>query len=871
MTAQSGVRGRIADKTGAVLPGATIYVVQTETGTVANDEANYEIALVPGRYTLIYQYLGYGTLTERVEVKDSTYLKLDVRLPDESNDLTTVEVYEGAEDPSYSVIRRAIAKADYHRLQVEKYTARTYIKGTGRLKKYPKAARLLMSKEDRVYLDTTKAYSTEAVSEITFKRPNDFSERVISIYEEGDARQTSPARFIGSSFYQPEVWDGISPLNRRAFSYYRFELDGYFLDRGRGVNKIKVTPRSRGDNVYEGYIYILEDTWSIHSLELTTYKMGIAFTMRQIYAPVKDDIWMPVTSKVDVLGKIYGFEFVYNYIATISDYAVEINPDLPPYVEVVDEKTQPDEAAGAREVARAARSQSIEDRLEANEKVTNKELRRLMTEYQREERREAKEEKKDEPVLTRNYNYEIDSSARKQDSLFWETVRPVPLTSYEVRGYYLEDSIAKVEKIKEAGDTTSSGKLIVGGKRFKPVHLLTGHRYKIGQGRNFLDFKGPVNTPAYNPVEGFAIDAELAFRHNSDSSGYKVGVNPRYGTAWGRTNMSGAFEYRKYQPKRARYFNLWLDGGRFLENFSDASTLSPAINSLFALIAQENYLLQYEKKYLDGRIAYRWGATVELFAGAKYEDRRAVTNNTDFAIFKKDEGVFRPNAPFSVESGRPITSLDPAFIARFTLRTRPFLTYSRYNGQLRYSKRSSPLFIFRYKAGIPGVGNSTSDFQYAEIGIEHEIEIGVRGKLSLQADAGKFFGKELVQFPDFKHFNGNEIFLNTSSPAGSFRLLPYYAFSTGDEYAQVHAHYHFRKFLLSRIWKLQLLGLRENVFTSYLATPDSDNYMEAGYTIDNLFRFLRVEFVTSWRNGKYEDFGVRVGVSTNLFGGSVDL
>jgi len=94
--------------------------------------------------------------------------------------------------------------------------------------------------------------------------------------------------------------------------------------------------------------------------------------------------------------------------------------------------------------------------------------------------------------------------------------------------------------------------------------------------------------------------------------------------------------------------------------------------------------------------------------------------------------------------------------------------------------------------------------------------------------------------------------------------LDYYEHSTNNAYAQAQVHYQFRKFLVTQIPTVQFLGIKEDVFINYLATETSQNYFEAGYTIDNLFRFFRLELVTSFQDWEYKDFGVRIGVASNL-------
>lgn len=88
--------------------------------------------------------------------------------------------------------------------------------------------------------------------------------------------------------------------------------------------------------------------------------------------------------------------------------------------------------------------------------------------------------------------------------------------------------------------------------------------------------------------------------------------------------------------------------------------------------------------------------------------------------------------------------------------------------------------------------------------------------------------------------------------------------STKDNYLQAGLNYQFRKLFLTQITELRFLGLKENVFGNYLYTPDSQNYMEVGYSLDGILKFIRLEAVTLWQDGEFKDFGFRVGISRAL-------
>ena len=121
-----------------------------------------------------------------------------------------------------------------------------------------------------------------------------------------------------------------------------------------------------------------------------------------------------------------------------------------------------------------------------------------------------------------------------------------------------------------------------------------------------------------------------------------------------------------------------------------------------------------------------------------------------------------------------------------------------------------------------------------------------------------------MYFMDYKHFQGNKTPFITNDPVGSFRLLEYYNFSTSDKYFAGNFHYQFRKFLITNIPLVRLAGIRENIFVNYLATPTSKNYTEVGYSIDGILRIFRLEAAASFQDGKYLDYGFRIGIASYI-------
>ncbi|MEL7162517.1 MAG: DUF5686 family protein, partial [Bacteroidota bacterium] len=137
--------GRLTDAdTGEPLPFASIYVEATKSGAASNADGYFRIQL-GGSSRVVFSYLGYQTQIKTARGGQ----EINVQMTSETLDLEQVEVVSGGEDKSYSVIRRAIAKADYHLNQIDRYEANVYIKGTGKINKVPGLLMKLAPKEDR--------------------------------------------------------------------------------------------------------------------------------------------------------------------------------------------------------------------------------------------------------------------------------------------------------------------------------------------------------------------------------------------------------------------------------------------------------------------------------------------------------------------------------------------------------------------------------------------------------------------------------------------------------------------------------------------------------------------------------------------------
>lgn len=857
--AQSGgIRGRVTGDDGKPLAYASIFVRQTGAGAATDLNGNYEMPLPPGNYEVLFQYLGFETRAENMTIGQEMVSR-NIILKTQSVQLQTITVHGRREDPAYAVMRKAIARARYHLQQVDSFSAKVYIKGKGKLKDYPWVAKKMLEKEG---ITKDRLFIQESVSEIHYRRPNKYSEKVIAIYTQGKNNTSGPNEYVFGSLYEPEIADIISPLSSKAFSYYRFEYAGIFKDRQYEVNRIKVIPRSKGDNVFEGTISIVEDAWSIHSVDLKTEKLGVRVDMKQIYNPIagtgniQGQAWMPVNQQFRFEGSVFGFDFEGQYLATVKDYRIFLNPALKQELTVVDERTAPP-APQAKAPARNQRTVETKKKLEEGKEVTDRELNQLLRSMEKEDLR-----KRPDADVMSDRTFKVDSLARKRDSLFWMDVRPAKLEAEEVRGYIKADSIAAVEKKRQEGDSAKESR----SKGFQVYDLLLGDRYRVGEKTDLM-----IMTPygGFNTVEGFHLIYRLGYtrrwvvrdslRPEAPPKVTRLDITPVFRYSVERHVLTGLLRADLRMP-RAR---LTIQAGRYVQQLNPDDPIHPVVNSLTTLWFMRNYMKILERDFAEVSWRYRFNDKYSLLTKWSWNDRRELFNNTAYTIFPREVNRYTPNAPVNVELSNTGFPDHQSFLGSLTFEARPWQRYRIRNGR-KYRIDGSPVFTLKYRKGFHGLLGSDVDYDQLEAGIRHGFKWGFRGRLDYRLAAGTFLNDRKLFFPDYQHFAGNQAFIMTSDAMAAFRLLDYYRFSTSDRYATAMAHYHFRKFLFTRMPKVRLMGVKENIFVNWLTTPATGNYVETGYGLDGILRVFRVEGAVSFLNGNRSPVGFRIGISGNL-------
>ena len=389
------VSGKVTNDKGEPLAYAGIYIKGTTLGTTTNIDGNFQFNLKEGNYELVFQYIGYKKHIEKITITNKP-ISLKIKLQSENISLKEVVITASQEDPAYPVIRNAIAKRKYYLEQVEKYQCRVFTKGIMRLTDAPN--KILGKKLDEER-DSIKGiiYLSESESDISFKQPDKMKEVMVSSKVSGDSKGFSVNfyTFFTTSFYENLVNPAIgnrrgfvSPISTSALFYYKYHLEGTFVEGNDIIYKIKLIPKRKADPVFSGDIYIVDNSWRIYSVNLIIGKeahINFIDTVRicQQYFAATDSVWMIFNQKME-------FKFRFNFFGKVF---------------------------AGNGVFHSQNTNYKFDMVYPDDYFTKEIIK-------------------------------VEKDANKKDSAYWEKSRPIPLTDEEKGNYKKEDSIYIIHNSK---------------------------------------------------------------------------------------------------------------------------------------------------------------------------------------------------------------------------------------------------------------------------------------------------------------------------------------------------------------------------------------------------------------------------------------
>ncbi len=819
------ISGTVSDDKGNILPFASIFVKGSSQGTTSNNRGKYFLDLPAGTYTIVCQYVGYGRQEKTITLTSESVV-LDFQLSIQQTKLKEVTVKPGGEDPAYEIIRQAIKKRKTYENPLDSFTCEAYIKTLIRSESLPsKILGKTFSDEDRKELGVDSLgrgiiYLSESLTRIAFKKPDMIKLEVISGRESGsNGYGFNFPTFI--NFYNNNVnifitqlspRGYVSPIADGALNYYKYKFLGSFIEDGKEVNQIRVIPKRRFEPLFSGTINITDGDWRIHSLDLMLTR---EYQLEVVDTLVIRQIHVPITPKVwRTQNQVVNFSF--------KKFGIDVKGDF----------------------------LNIYNNYELEPRFRKKYFNNVVVKY--------------------------DTGVTKKSLAYWDSLRPVPLTSEEFENFQVKDSIyksrndsANLQKIadslrKKQGRITITNILLNGIKRsdYDPVHPLS------------LIIQPLLPGVEYNTVEGLVVNLEAGFLKEYKNSGNSIEFSPhvRYGfsnthlNAWATLSLNKKKFVMDLEGETYSRSSWTFAGGKRVSQFNSDNPIGPVMNEIYTLFFRDNYMKIYENYFGSVQFRKRFDNGLRITGSLLYEDRLPLNNTTNFSFFGPKSKEFTPNYPYEIISEN--FSPNQALIAGIDLQFKPGQRYIEFPDNKISIGSKYPTLALSFRAGIPDLLGSDVNYAKWQFSFWDNINFKLKGVLKYRFGIGGFLSTRSLFVMDYQNFNGNQTFY-ASPYLNSFQLAPYYQNSTtASLYGVGHVEHHFNGMLTNKIPLLRNLQWNLVIGSNAFYVNQSNNYVEIFAGLENIFKLLRVDVLGSYLNGQAGQVGVRLGFD-GLFGSAV--
>lgn len=780
------IRGRVTEAgTNIGLPYVNVFFKGTLTGTVTDFEGNYSITTTTPSDSIYASYLGYKSKAKKV-IKGQSQV-IDIQMQQGSMNLAMVVVHPG-ENPALRIIRNAIrnkSRYDPEKLASVKY--QSYFKQEFDVDNISERMR-----KRRIFRKFTKTFDSMdslAGEDSKANLPVALMEILSDVHIQKDPFKkredviAAKMRFVGMK-------DGnvASQLTGADFNNYNFFNDNVMLAR-----KDFLSPIANGALIF--YNYELLDSGFVGSQYC--YRINVKPKNKNDLA-FTGTIWVQDTS------------------FTLKQVDLEVTKDV--NLNFISRIKIQQELVNAGDSAYfPSKTKILVNYLQFSKRFAS-----LLIKIYSSNRAFVVNPPIQETYFNRKVTFKEDFLLK--DSSFWKSARHEQLTKTEEKSYEVIDTIRNLPIVKAS----------------------VGALYFLGTG--FTSNTGPVEFGPYmlayarNPIEGDRI--RIGFR-----------TNTKFSTDWVLRGY-GAYGFQderfKYnlQVERILSHFPWVKAGvqhRFdLDQagtnfeFSRNSSFSGPSASLYSAASQIAEFNGYVRKS-----EYRSWIEGELSRGLL--GRLAVSNIT---------AVPFGNYARIVEPG--ITNGVAGYVTSEVLaeiRISPG-EYFVQNGNERYSLGNprKPVITIGYNQAFKNVLSSTVEYSKVYGVITQKIRMGIVGYTQYTVRAGKVFSKvpfNLLELP-----RGNETFFFAG---GVFNLMNYAEFAADEQVSLFYQH-HFQGLFFNRVPLFNRIHLREVVsVNSFFGRLSSKNsyilkyhafnelrsypYTELAFGVENIFKFLRVDFV----------------------------
>jgi len=786
------------------LPFASVFVKGSGKGVSSNEQGKFALKLEKGIYVIVFQYVGYRKKEMTVDLNENT--SLEVKLSADGISLNEVVIDANAEDPAYAIMRKAIKKRKFFINPSEEYSCQSYIKGVQRLINIPEKFKKLIKITSGETIDSTDLgviYLSESESNYFYQKPNKEKEVMYSSRVSGESKNFS-----------------FNRLGQIKFNFYENLIDLKNLSDRPFVSPLN-------NNAFLYYKYKLlgtleEDGRAYHKIEVTPKRKtdpcfsGVIYIQENVWRLTSFDLRLTKENKIKFLDTLE----LKQIFAPVVDDSIWMPINYHMYF--------------------TFDFMGIKANGYYNAVVKNYNLH----------------PETNENFFT-NESFVIEDEANKKDSNYWNLNRPAPLSREEIFDYRKKDSsetIENTDRYKDSLDKKSN--------RFRPAAILLGYNYrKTKKGINFSVPGIISNGIQYNTVEGVNLIYRFSiYKTFEDYRSHYAEGKLRYG--FSNQLLGGEVGYNYfYNPKKFSRFGFKIKS--IVEQYNALEPITALVNSAYTLLMNDNYLKLFKETAIESNFFTELINGVYFNSVVKFAERSSLKNSSDLLWIDDRSKLFTSNDPLYPTTDNFQFKNNQALTAEVSFSFRLKQKYITVPGRKIISGSKYPRFGVSYKKALP-LGINMMNFDLATASIYDDLSLGLFGRLGYRVKGGGFLNSKKISFMDYKHFLGNQTLINSSDYLNSFRLLPFYTYSTKQWFLEGHAEHHFNGFILNKIPLIKKLIVQEVIGAHLLINDQIKRYYEINFGLENIFGLLRIDYVLGYGLNNKLKQGFTIGINTRL-------
>lgn len=683
-----------------------------------------------------------------------------------------------------SIVSCAMNFAPFYENIVKEYRAELYIKGKIDIKK-----KNLMFR----YLPTlfrlqkgVREYIAESSSDLHYTAPRIYDQKVkasIGTLPGSGRLEREMLEYFHINIYSSTLLNDrlLSPLAKNGKKYYKYRLDSVMGEPNDMQYKIRFIPKSKSDQLVGGYMVISANVCSVRE---------IRFSGRSELLLFENYIKMgKVGESNEFLPVYYQFKMRFKFMNNVVDgsYLASLNYD----------------SIALQEKKKHLKGKNNYD-------------------------------------LTESYTLECDTNAYRRDSAFFDSIRPIELTTVE-RKLYVDHALRR--------DTVT-------------VKPLSKRRVFWGEIGDFLISDYNVNlssigtvrfSPIINPLllsysGSNGLSYRQDFKYNRLFAGDKLlRIVPRFGYNFTRKEFYWSVNTDfDYWPQKRGAIHVNFGNGNRIYSSDVLDELKAMPDSLFNF--DQIHLEYFRDLFFNLRHSIEIVNGLDLSVGLSAH-RRTPVQSSNLIITKP--GVLPPP-----EVMDKIKSAYISFAPRVRIEWTPYMYYYM-NGKRKINLHSNfPTFSVDWERGIKGVFRSNGQYERVEFDLQHKKHLGLMRNIYYRVGFGAFTNTDELYFVDFANFTRNNLPVGWNDEIGGvFQLLDGRWYNSSRNYVRAHFTYEAPFLMLRHLMKYTRYVQNERLYISALRVPHLNPYIEVGYGIGTHVFDVGV-FVGS-ENFKYSGIGCK--------------